>query len=76
MVAGTDNAYRLVSKHGARVGFGTDILFDPRIAPRRGPCCWLCPALFRGALGRGQRRCRSPVSEVKGEVGRRQCSGE
>lgn len=36
MVAGADNAYRLASKHGARVGFGTDILFDPRIAPRRG----------------------------------------
>jgi imidazolonepropionase-like amidohydrolase len=36
MVAGTDNAYRLAIKHGVRVAFGTDILFDPRLASRQG----------------------------------------
>ncbi|HSU34173.1 MAG TPA: amidohydrolase family protein [Propionibacteriaceae bacterium] len=36
MVAGTDNAYRLAIKHGVRVAFGTDILFDAKLATRQG----------------------------------------
>jgi imidazolonepropionase-like amidohydrolase len=36
MVAGTDNAYRLAIKHQARVAFGTDTLFDARLATRQG----------------------------------------
>jgi imidazolonepropionase-like amidohydrolase len=36
MVAGTDNAYRLAIKHGVRVAFGSDILFDPKLAARQG----------------------------------------
>ena len=36
MVAGTDNAYRLAIKHGARVAFGTDTLFDAKLAKRQG----------------------------------------
>jgi imidazolonepropionase-like amidohydrolase len=36
MVAGTDHAYRLAIKHQARVAFGTDTLFDARLAARQG----------------------------------------
>lgn len=36
MVAGTDNAYSLAIKHQVRVAFGTDTLFDPRLATRQG----------------------------------------
>ena len=36
MVTGTDNAYRLAIKHKARVAFGTDTLFDARLASRQG----------------------------------------
>jgi len=36
MVTGTDNAYRLAVKHQARVAFGTDTLFDARLATRQG----------------------------------------
>jgi imidazolonepropionase-like amidohydrolase len=36
MVAGTDNAYRLAIKHGVRVAFGTDTLFDAKLASRQG----------------------------------------
>jgi imidazolonepropionase-like amidohydrolase len=36
MAAGTDNAYRLAIKHRVRVAFGTDTLFDARLASRQG----------------------------------------
>ncbi len=36
MVAGTDRAYELAQEHGIRVAFGTDTLFDPRLAARQG----------------------------------------
>jgi imidazolonepropionase-like amidohydrolase len=36
MVAGTDNAYNLAIKHQVRVAFGTDTLFDARLATRQG----------------------------------------
>jgi imidazolonepropionase-like amidohydrolase len=36
MVTGTDNAYRLAIKHKALVAFGTDTLFDARLAARQG----------------------------------------
>ena len=36
MVAGTDNAYHLAIKHQVRVAFGTDTLFDARLATRQG----------------------------------------
>jgi imidazolonepropionase-like amidohydrolase len=36
MVAGTDNAYDLAIKHQVRVAFGTDTLFDAKLATRQG----------------------------------------
>jgi imidazolonepropionase-like amidohydrolase len=36
MFAGTDNAYRLAKKHRIRTAFGTDTLFDARLARRQG----------------------------------------
>ena len=36
MAAGTDNAYDLAIKHQVRVAFGTDTLFDPKLATRQG----------------------------------------
>ena len=36
MVAGTDNAYQLAIKHQVRVAFGTDTLFDAKLATRQG----------------------------------------
>jgi imidazolonepropionase-like amidohydrolase len=36
MYAGTDAAYRLAKKHGIKVAFGTDILFDPASAAGQG----------------------------------------
>jgi imidazolonepropionase-like amidohydrolase len=34
--SGTDTAYKLAKRHGAKTAFGTDILFDPRSAVRQG----------------------------------------
>jgi imidazolonepropionase-like amidohydrolase len=34
--AGTDNAYKLAKKYNIKTAFGTDILFDARIASRQG----------------------------------------
>nr|WP_201404362.1 amidohydrolase family protein [Kaistia sp. 32K] len=34
--AGTDNAYRLAKKYGIKTAFGSDALFDPRVATRQG----------------------------------------
>lgn len=34
--AGTDNAYKLAKKHGVKVAFGTDILFDAARAAQQG----------------------------------------
>jgi len=36
MVAGTDIAYQLAIKHGVKVAFGSDILFDAKLAARQG----------------------------------------
>jgi imidazolonepropionase-like amidohydrolase len=36
MIAGTDTAYRLARKHGVRIGWGSDTLFDQRLATRQG----------------------------------------
>ena len=36
MVAGTDHAYQLAIKHQVRVAFGTDTLFDAKLAARQG----------------------------------------
>lgn len=36
MTRGTDNAYALAKKHGVRLGWGTDTLFDPTLAARQG----------------------------------------
>ncbi|NUR70107.1 MAG: amidohydrolase family protein [Hamadaea sp.] len=36
MVEGTDRAYELARKHGVRVAWGTDTLFDPQLATRQG----------------------------------------
>lgn len=36
MVAGTDTAYALAIKHGVKVAFGTDTLFDANLATRQG----------------------------------------
>ncbi len=47
--AGTDNAYRLARKYNVKTAFGTDILFDARIAGRQGAILakmvrWYTPA--------------------------------
>ena len=34
--AGTDNAYKLARKYNVKTAFGTDILFDARLAARQG----------------------------------------
>ena len=36
MTEGTDTAYKLAKSHGAKTAFGTDILFEPRLAARQG----------------------------------------
>jgi len=36
MYAGTDAAYKLAKKHGIRIAFGTDILFEPSAATGQG----------------------------------------
>ncbi len=36
MTAGTDTAYQLAIKHQVKVAFGTDTLFDPKVATRQG----------------------------------------
>ena len=36
VTAGTDRAYGLAIKHGVRVGFGSDVLFDAGLAGRQG----------------------------------------
>ena len=36
MVAGTDKAYSLAKKYNIRTAFGTDVLFDPKLAKRQG----------------------------------------
>jgi imidazolonepropionase-like amidohydrolase len=36
MVAGTDNAYKLAKKYNVKTAFGTDCLFDPKLATRQG----------------------------------------
>jgi imidazolonepropionase-like amidohydrolase len=36
MVEGTENAYKLARKYNVKLAFGTDILFDPRLAKRQG----------------------------------------
>ena len=41
--AGTDNAYKLARKYKIKVAFGTDILFDARVAGRQG--AWLARML-------------------------------
>lgn len=49
MIAGTDIAYRLARKHGVRIGWGSDTLFDQRLATRQGAqlaklARWFSPA--------------------------------
>ena len=36
MFAGTDNAYKLAKKYKVKTAFGTDILFDAKLASRQG----------------------------------------
>jgi imidazolonepropionase-like amidohydrolase len=36
MVVGTDNAYKLAKKYKIKTAFGTDALFDPKLAERQG----------------------------------------
>ena len=36
VTAGTDHSYQLVRKHGVKVAWGSDILFDPALAARQG----------------------------------------
>jgi imidazolonepropionase-like amidohydrolase len=47
--AGTENAYRLAKKYKIKTAFGTDILFDARVASRQGAILtrmmrWYTPA--------------------------------
>jgi imidazolonepropionase-like amidohydrolase len=59
--AGTDNAYSLAKKYKIKTAFGTDILFDPRIAGRQGAILaklvrWYTPAeaLAMATAGNGE----------------------
>ena len=36
VAAGTDNAYKLAKRHKIKVAFGTDTLFNPKLAQRQG----------------------------------------
>jgi imidazolonepropionase-like amidohydrolase len=36
VIEGTDNAYRLAKKHGVKLAWGTDTLFDAKLASRQG----------------------------------------
>ena len=36
MIAGTDNAYRLAKKYKIKTAWGTDTLFDAKLATRQG----------------------------------------
>ena len=36
VTAGTDHSYQLARKHGVKVAWGSDILFDPALAARQG----------------------------------------
>ncbi|PVY78441.1 imidazolonepropionase-like amidohydrolase [Tamilnaduibacter salinus] len=36
MTTGTDTAYKLAKKHGVKLAWGTDTLFDPQLATRQG----------------------------------------
>jgi hypothetical protein len=36
MLPGTDNAYKLAKKYKIKTAFGTDALFDPKLAERQG----------------------------------------
>lgn len=57
MITGTDNAYRLVKKHKLRLAWGSDTLFDPKLASRQGVqlaklATWFTPAeVLRIATG-------------------------
>jgi imidazolonepropionase-like amidohydrolase len=49
MTAGTDAAYRLAKKHGVRLAWGTDTLFDPALVTKQGKqlakmARWFSPA--------------------------------
>ena len=49
MARGTDNAYGLAKKHGVKLAWGTDTLFDPSLASRQGKLLakmtrWFTPA--------------------------------
>jgi imidazolonepropionase-like amidohydrolase len=79
MIAGTDTAYRLARKHGLRVGWGSDTLFDQRLATRQGAQLaklerWFSPAevlsIATGGNARllGMSGLRSPYSGRIGVV--------
>jgi imidazolonepropionase-like amidohydrolase len=57
MIEGTGNAYRLARKYGVRIGWGSDTLFDQRLATRQGAQLaklkqWFSPAeIVRIATG-------------------------
>ena len=49
MITGTETAYGLARKHGVKLAWGTDTLFDPRLATRQGAqltklARWFSPA--------------------------------
>ena len=59
--AGTDNAYKLARKYQVKTAFGTDVLFDARIASRQGAILakmvrWYTPAeaLKMATAGNGE----------------------
>jgi hypothetical protein len=59
--AGTDNAYQLAKKYKVKTAFGSDILFDARIASRQGGILakmvrWYTPLSVRSAWPAGSIR--------------------
>ncbi len=58
MTRGTDTAYRLAAEHGVKLAWGTDTLFNPRLATRQGAQLakmvrWFTPAQVLGMATAG-----------------------
>jgi hypothetical protein len=83
MTQGTDNAYALAKKHGVKLAWGTDTLFDPSLAARQGKLLakmtrWFTPAqtLRMATRDNGELLAMSgPRSPYAGRVGVRRSSG-
>jgi len=60
MVAGTDTAYHLAIKHQVKVAFGTDTLFDAKLASRQGAQLAKLTRWYTPPRCCSRRRCATP----------------